>query len=449
MQLPAFALSPTNIFQNDLDFIERALAKQALSDDSFETLQAQDKFKIISLDPQHKINDIFNIPHYFYDSVHFWFNIYTLYNTSYVVIHDKVNLRLIYKVLDYSKLSGSILNNHTKVSLQSRFTLAKVLEIKKSLKRLANNKNIEADEKSIRQMLITSGLKIPSLKNKRKKFYNNLSSMIRAQTGQKNNISTGMINYLNYKKSALKFIHNMKIHKELLAIPFLESSYNVNAVSKVGAAGIWQFMPRIARSFMDQSKNTDVRLNPLIASVAAFHLLKQNKQILKRWDLGITAFNSGTRHIIKAQRKFKTKNLPLEEMLERYRHPHIGFAARNFYSEYLALVYTLAYQEELFSLDEINKQTLDLKTNDLSIYVTLCSFYPHRIYHALRKSSPDFKYLNRHLKYKKRRYPRGSLLVSDIQLTKKRYKKVSQKNIKSMYPKNWKKLIRNQSCSTK
>ena len=273
--------------------------------------------------------------------------------------------------------------------------------------------------------------------------------MIRAQTGQKNNISNGIINYQTYKNNVVKYIDNIKLPRELLAIPFLESSYNVNALSKVGATGVWQFMPRIGRFFMDQSKITDVRLNPLIASVAAFHLLKQSKQILKRWDLSITAYNSGTKHIIRAQRQFKTKNLPLEQLLERYTHPHIGFAARNFYSEYLALVYTLAYQHQLFILDKKKRNSLNLKSQNLSIYITLCSLYPYKIYRALRKASPDFKYLNRHLKYPKKRYPRGTLLVSDIRLTAKRYKKVSARNITNMYPKNWKKLIRNYNCSTK
>ncbi|MBT7611471.1 MAG: lytic transglycosylase domain-containing protein [Bacteriovoracaceae bacterium] len=445
----AIALSPENIFQNDHEYVERVIAKHVLSNKGFEFLLPKDKFKIISLDPKNKVNDVFNIPGYFSNAVHFWFNVYTLYNSNFSIIHDKNNLSLVYKVLDYTSLLKSVLNHHTKVSLMSQFTLNKVRALKKSIRNLSLNINIGKDEKDIKKMLIKARIKIPKTSKKRTKFYNRLAFNMRAQTGQKNNITQGIINFSNYRKTTEKIISIINLPEELLAIPFLESSYNVNAVSKVGAAGVWQFMPRIARHFMSQSKQTDMRLNPLLASVAAFHLLKQNKQILKRWDLGITAYNSGTKHIVRARKKFKKQNLSLQEYIERYKHPHIGFATKNFYSEYLALVYALAYQDELFDFKSVKIKSLNIRSNKLYIYVTKCRFVPNNIYYALRKSSPDFKYLNLHLKYKKRSYPRGTLLVSDIHLTSKRYLKVSLKNIKQMYPKYWKKLVRNYSCSTK
>ena len=123
--------------------IEKKIANEVLNSSEFVSLPHKDKFDVISKDPKNIINDLFIIPKYFNSSVHFWFNIYTIYDSSFAVIHDKDNLGIIYKIMDYSSLSISKLNRYTKASLQKRYTSAKVKQLRKALKNLSRRKKIQ------------------------------------------------------------------------------------------------------------------------------------------------------------------------------------------------------------------------------------------------------------------------------------------------------------------
>src|SRR5690606_14938545 len=118
--------------------------------------------------------------------------------------------------------------------------------------------------------------------------------------------------------------------------------------SKVGASGVWQFMRYIGSHFMDINRRHDGRSQPLMATASALHLLRQNIKIMGRWDLAITAYNSGTKHLLKGRRLMESKKREgsLANILEYYEHEHIGFASKNFYAEFLALTRALAYRDQ-------------------------------------------------------------------------------------------------------
>jgi len=445
LTISAHALVPENIFQNDIDLIDKAIANHTISKPYFIKLPSEDRFDLLRKDPKDRILNDFNIPEFFAKRVHFWFNVYTLYPSSSVVLHDSEDLDIVYNVIDFSELKNSIINSHTVYALQVRYTEERINLYKKAFNNLARGKKKGEIELRILKAIDKAGYKFPN-KRKRKRFFNKLSSNIRAQTGQKDNILQGYVNYLTFKPFMDKYFDVFKLPTELLAIPFLESSFNTKATSKVGATGIWQFMPFIGKLFMPVDKTQDSRNNPIIATLSAFHLLKQNKMILKRWDLAVTAYNSGTKHIIRARRKFKKRDMSLEYMLTHYDHPHIGFASSNFYSSFLALVHTLAYKEELLGIDDNLKSELTFK-DPINIYVTKCSIRPDKVYKALKKSSPYFSLLNRHFKRSNRSYPKGTILVSDIDLTKRRYLKLNDTQLRKNYPKNFKKLVKRYSCS--
>ena len=225
-----------------------------------------------------------------------------------------------------------------------------------------------------------------------------------------------------------------------VAIAFVESSFNIRAKSRVGATGAWQFLNRTAKYFLPMNKHTDSRLNPLLSTLGAFHLLKQNKQILKRWDKAVTAYNTGTKPLILAQKKFKDKNLSIDFIFNNFKHPQLGFAATNYYTEFLALSYTLPNKHLFFSPD---KNLISYKP--IEAYISLCSFRPYKLFKSLKKSSPYLNLLNLHLKKIKKNYQKGTIVFSDINLTKKRYIKVPNHYYKK-YPKRWYRLSKNLKC---
>ena len=62
---------------------------------------------------------------------------------------------------------------------------------------------------------------------------------------------------------------------ELTRLPLIESCFNLQAYSKAGAAGIWQFMPATGRLFMRVDDLVDERRDPIAATRAAAQFLER------------------------------------------------------------------------------------------------------------------------------------------------------------------------------
>lgn len=401
-------------------------------------------------DYEKKVKDEFAITPYFKDSVRFWFYIYTQFSSSSSIIHDKTNLKIIYKVLNFDDLNKSNLNRFVKSNLQSKLSLEHSIKVKKILQSLGSKtRNFNGGELRLINNLKKVGVIIPKKLYNRKLFFRNLSKNIRVQTGQKNMIYQGILNSTPYTAHIFKLFDVYKLPHELLAIPFLESSFNISARSKVGAAGVWQIMPFIGRLLMPKvSKGIDYRYNPYISTIAASYLLRENKMILKRWDLAITAYNSGTKHLVRAKRQFKNvKDISLEYILKNYKHPHIGFASKNFYSEFLALVHVLAYKNQLFPIEGLKFQKDKFK--NLYTYLLKCKLSNKWLTDKMKNISPNYDELNQHI-YRRNYIYKGTVILSDKQLTKNRYWPISLNDIQATRPRYWlNKYLKNQSCSTK
>lgn len=122
---------------------------------------------------------------------------------------------------------------------------------------------------------------------------------------------------------------------KLTRLPFVESMFNVEARSKVGASGIWQFMPQTARLYMHvDGRMFDERNSPWKATRGAARLMQDNYQMLRSWPLAITAYNHGAAGMERAMREVGSPDL--ENILAGYRSKSFGFASRNFYAEFLA-----------------------------------------------------------------------------------------------------------------
>lgn len=88
---------------------------------------------------------------------------------------------------------------------------------------------------------------------------------------------------------------------ELRALPIIESALSVNAVSPVGAAGLWQFMPKTGKNYgLEVNSLVDERYDPLLATKAACRYLKDMFDIFHDWTLAIAAYNCGPGNVSKA-----------------------------------------------------------------------------------------------------------------------------------------------------
>ena len=133
---------------------------------------------------------------------------------------------------------------------------------------------------------------------------------------------------------------------ELTRLPFVESSFNIYARSKVGASGIWQFVPRTGRAYMKVNAVIDERNDPLMATKASAKLLKQNFNLLKSWPLAVTGYNHGAFGVRGLTKKLKTENL--NEIIERASSRRFGFAGENFYACFMAVLHVESNADKYF-----------------------------------------------------------------------------------------------------
>ena len=96
---------------------------------------------------------------------------------------------------------------------------------------------------------------------------------------------------------------------ELRALPIIESALNPTAVSRMGAAGLWQFMPSTGKLYgLEVNSLVDERRDPYRATQAACRYLKDLYAIYNDWSLAIAAYNCGPGNVNKAIARSGGKN---------------------------------------------------------------------------------------------------------------------------------------------
>jgi membrane-bound lytic murein transglycosylase D len=159
---------------------------------------------------------------------------------------------------------------------------------------------------------------------------------IRAQRGIKERTAAGIKRSGRYIAQIQQIFRDRGLPSELTYLPIVESSYDADARSSVGALGIWQFMPRTGREYMRVGGGIDERRDPMDSSRAAAAYLKQAYEYLGTWPLAITSYNYGQGGMARAVEEVGSANLV--DLIQKYNHRYWGFAAKHFYAEFLAAV---------------------------------------------------------------------------------------------------------------
>jgi membrane-bound lytic murein transglycosylase D len=128
--------------------------------------------------------------------------------------------------------------------------------------------------------------------------------------------------------------------EDIVYLALVESGMNPRISSPVGAAGLWQFMPKAGEAYgLRIDRWVDERLDPERSTDAALRYLSDLHQRFGRWELAFAAYNMGHGGLLTAIRKYNTNDfwelshveagVPYETALYVPKIVALAFVARN------------------------------------------------------------------------------------------------------------------------
>lgn len=258
------------------------------------------------------------------DDVNFWIRVYTEVTTNGGLLHDERNLAVVYETLKFSPGLSSR-ERQRQVDERRDRHIAALHRIIAALPQESEREALSAEDK---RLLALWG------PNPSPVILREAAKRIRFQLGQADRFKEGLIRSSMWGTHIAETFANQGLPPELAVLPHVESSFNAAAYSKVGAAGLWQFMRSTGRRYMRVDDAVDERLDPYRSTEAAAQLLAYNYRVLGSWPLALTAYNHGAAGMRRAKEATGTDDFV--KINRTYSSRTFGFASRNFYPSFLA-----------------------------------------------------------------------------------------------------------------
>jgi membrane-bound lytic murein transglycosylase D len=251
--------------------------------------------------------------------VQFWIRVYTQLDTNSGVLHDQYNLGIVYKTLHFAPDAPPHERQRQVDDAREQLSAA--------LRRIAEagDAPLSPEDQQLKDLWGAEGT--PA------RLHAAVDD-IRFQLGQSDRFRAGLIRSGAWETHIAETLANLGLPAELAVLPHVESSFNPSAYSKVGAAGLWQFMRSTGRRYMRIDSAVDDRLDPFRSTEAAAQLLAYNYRLLGTWPLALTAYNHGTAGMLRAKESLGTDDIV--KIVRGYTGRTFGFASRNFYVSFLA-----------------------------------------------------------------------------------------------------------------
>jgi membrane-bound lytic murein transglycosylase D len=300
----------------------------------------------------------------------FWRRIYTEVTTEGGLLHDADDLSIVYDVLEFPS------------DVSPRTRSKRVEDAKKKYARILDRLAEGATDLTEQEIRIRD---LWPEGTKRSRFEQAAES-VRFQLGQSDRFREGIVRSGAWRDHIADTFERMGLPRELAALPHVESSFNTYAYSKVGAAGMWQFMRSTGRRFLRIDGVVDERLCPYRSTEAAARFLEQNHIVLGSWPLALTAYNHGPGGMRRAQEQLGTSDIVT--VVRKYQSRTFGFASRNFYVAFLAALEIDSDPEKFFG-------PVRRHAKDSSLVLEMPAFVPaSRLATALDLDREELRRLN-------------------------------------------------------
>jgi membrane-bound lytic murein transglycosylase D len=251
--------------------------------------------------------------------VRFWTRVYTEVTTNGGFVHDARHLGVVYEVITFPQALSPSERSRRVERVKDKYEAA--------LRRLARDAPSTDPELDQRVRALWP-------ENTSARAFQEAAENVRFQLGQADRFREGLIRAGAYEAHIAETFANRGLPAELAALPHVESSFNPDAYSHAGAAGLWQFMRSTGRRYMRIDSVIDERMDPYRSTEAAAQLLEFNYNLLGTWPLALTAYNHGASGMRRAKEKQRTDDIVT--IIRKHKSRTFGFASRNYYVAFLA-----------------------------------------------------------------------------------------------------------------
>jgi membrane-bound lytic murein transglycosylase D len=267
--------------------------------------------------------------------VDFWIEVFTRLRQNEVLLHDTQYPGLRYEVFALPGTVEEGLNREQTEYLDARKERLAV-RLETLQRKLDRGETLSLSEQQLRQRLEAAG---------GPEAVRDAAQRLRSQRGLRERFMEGVQRSGRYLAQMRRIFAEQHLPTDLALLPHVESSFNIDARSTAGAAGIWQFTRPTGRRYLHMSNALDERLDPIASTRAAAAYLRQAHELLGDWALAVTAYNHGTTGMLRAENQH---GADFERIVREYNSDSFGFASRNFYTEFLAVREILGHPKKYF-----------------------------------------------------------------------------------------------------
>lgn len=293
-----------------------------------------------------KCDKIFPCPDELKPRVTFWIDVFTQHGDDTIILHDSENPQRVYKVIKTTARCSR--RNEARSIKNAKASVRKQL-LQIADKRAQGVTQFSGEKQHLAELV----------KNEKPAEIRKAAKRIRCQGGVADQFLRALERHGTYGPMVVTTLKKAGLPTDIQYLPFVESSYRPTAYSRVGAAGMWQIMPRTARTLgLKISSTVDERLDPELASAAAARYFLDSRKRLgdtarniksaKKYSLYpfvITSYNYGASGMVRAMDKVGPDYM---DVLNKYKAGGFQVAVKNFYSSFLAARHVAQNADEYY-----------------------------------------------------------------------------------------------------